>query len=137
MVQFFNTQISVSIWTFASIVLNIILPLLASFQWYRNHSREQAAKYTIFAARSMVEITDNPAKPHILAALDAVLATLNSRKPFKSAMEWSVKKIMRRFREAENIPLSNAIMPEIGQQLPALTKMRPETNQKKKDVQLV
>lgn len=76
-------------WATISTVINIILVFLLAFQWFWDRSREHAVKNNILAARRAVSRMSDPANAvaaTVLDIIDAALATIGARRPFK---EWS------------------------------------------------
>lgn len=84
---------------FGSPTFGTILSLLLLFQWYKQHSKEQAVKNTLFAMRRKVERwrVEKDIEPgraaDIMEDLDSVLATLGARGPFQKAMDIVTRKV--------------------------------------------
>ena len=82
----------------------VVLTLLLIFQWYRQHAKEQAVKNILFAMRRKVirSINKNSStveteKAHdMVDDIDAILATLDSRKPFSKNLDQVVDMITKR-----------------------------------------
>src|SRR3989344_394272 len=82
----------------------VVLTLLLIFQWHRQHAKEQAVKNILFAMRRKVlrSINKNNSvvateKAHdMVDDIDAILATLDSRKPFSKNLNQVVDMINKR-----------------------------------------
>lgn len=82
----------------------IVLSLLLIFQWYKQHAKDQAVKNSLFAMRRKVLRSINNSssavekgKAHdMIDDIDAILATLNSRKPFSKDLNQIVDMITKR-----------------------------------------
>ena len=82
----------------------VVLTLLLIFQWYRQHAKEQAVKNILFAMRRKVlrSINKNSSTIETEKAydmvddIDAILATLDSRKPFSKNLNQVIDMITER-----------------------------------------
>ncbi len=100
-------QLQFTIWEFVSTVGNIILPLLLIFQWYKGYAKEQAIKNALFAAHRIIERIQDPNKNSALDALDATLATLGARGPFRDGMKKCVDRALSLFKRESVKPILN------------------------------
>lgn len=95
-----------------SSVFNIILALFLFFQWFKNRAREESIKNNVFSARRMVAGLmehNNDVKQKakdITEILDATLATLGARLPFKKWREIIIERIRQRNRKEEQLPIT-------------------------------
>jgi hypothetical protein len=91
----------------------VILSLLLVFQWYKQHAKEQAVKNSLFAHRRKFERTflsssntnEQKRLSDTIDDVDAILATLGSRKPFQDKVEKMNEYLMHRQKEDETKPL--------------------------------
>lgn len=79
--------------------LNIILGLFIMFQWFRQYSKEQSIKNTLFAMRRILNSV--PESTAAVETLDAALATLGARNPFVKRFCVVRDMIMERFQKEE------------------------------------
>lgn len=99
-----DTFISNVVQFLGSPTFGVVLTLLLIFQWYRQHAKEQAVKNILFAMRRKVlrSINKNSSTLEIQKAhdtvddIDAILATLDSRKPFSKNLNQVVDMISKR-----------------------------------------
>ncbi|OGI95582.1 hypothetical protein A2917_03455 [Candidatus Nomurabacteria bacterium RIFCSPLOWO2_01_FULL_42_17] len=85
-------------------VINIILTLILSFQWFQDRARENAVKNGLFAIREMVERTNVQSSPDILVALDSNLATLGVRRPYVERCKKLLSTIHLKLARSKNAP---------------------------------
>jgi len=69
----------------------VVLSLLLIFQWYKQHAKDQAVKNSLFSMRRKIcrNVNNNPESSNLydmVDDIDAVLATLGSRKPFQKKL---------------------------------------------------
>lgn len=88
--------------------INIVLTLLLLFQWHKMHAKEQSIKFSLFAIRRILG-RRNPTAEDIIEQLDAVLATLDARRPFVQRTNEVFNTIRTRFdiesqKELKNLP---------------------------------
>ena len=82
-------------------VFNVVLTLLIIFQWLYQRAKEQAIKNNLFALRNIItkkrfhRISSNEIDS-LVEQIEAVLATLEARKPYKIAMKRLIEKIHER-----------------------------------------
>ena len=95
-------------WATGSTIANIVLSLLLFFQWVWDRSRERAVKNGVFAARRIISRIGNDSQATAaLDTIDAALATMGSRRPFKKWVTDVADFIQRRSKEEENEPLTS------------------------------
>lgn len=82
----------------------VVLSLLLIFQWHKQHAKDQAVKNNLFAMRRKVLRSINKASSTVetekaydmVDDIDAILATLDSRKPFSKNLDQVVDMITKR-----------------------------------------
>ncbi len=91
-----------------SAFFNIILSLLLFIQWLWNRAKEQSVKNNIFASRRMISMLNEHADGVVVEKakdmtenIDATLATLGNRSPFKKRLRHITDFIYRRNKEEE------------------------------------
>ena len=90
-------------WVTGSGIANIVLTLLLFFQWFWDRSRERAVKNGVFAAwRIISRIENDPQAIAALDTIDAALATMESRRPFKKWVIDVTESLRQRSEEEEN-----------------------------------
>lgn len=108
-------------WETISTVMNIILALLIIFQWFWDRSRERAVKNAVFAARRIIlRIKDDLQAVAAIDVIDAALATVDARRPFK---QWTMD-MMNSIRQRSNQEEGGSLTPILP--APMSTKMLPE-----------
>ncbi len=113
-------------WITGSAIANIVLTLLLFFQWFWDRSRERAVKNGVFAARRIISrIGDDAQATAALDTIDAALATIGSRRPFKKWVADVADLIRHRSKEEENEPLASSTTPFLTRQI-----IRKQTNQR-------
>lgn len=120
-----------SIEILGSPTFGVILSLLLVFQWHKGHAKEQAVKSVLFAMRRKVERHGNDRGSaselnkarDMVDDLDAVLATLGSRKPFRRAMEALLKRVTK-YNEVEDKKVVDENMSTVD-----ISQFHPKLNQ--------
>jgi len=88
----------------SSPITNVILTLLLLFQWYRADAKEQSVKNNLLGIRRMLSRLPKWKAYHLTDALDATLATLDTRLPFVVRLHEVLDGIKKRFRsESEKV----------------------------------
>lgn len=83
-----------------SATFGVILTILILVQWDRQHAKEQTVKNNLFAMRRKVERwkADKDIEPgraaDVVEDIDAILATLGARGPFKKAMDFVIRRVI-------------------------------------------
>jgi len=89
-------------WITGSAIANIVLTLLLFFQWFWDRSRERAVKNGVFAARRIISRIENDSQAiAALDTIDAALATIGSRRPFRKWVTDFMDFIRRRSKKEE------------------------------------
>lgn len=91
----------------SSPIISVVLSLLIVFQWYKQHTKEQSIKNSLFSIRRMIDRTLGVNSLQAIAqkstdlidAIDSILATLGVRTPFRKRLLETLDMIAMRFRK--------------------------------------
>ena len=127
----------------------IVLTLLLIFQWYKQHAKDQAVKNSLFSMRRKVcrKVSEKSFRSEqdtaydMVDDIDAILATLGSRKPFEKGLNKVINLIFRRNVTEDNDALielkperSTFAIPFSQISLKSLQSNNKNGNGKKKDI---
>lgn len=95
--------------------ISVILTLLLAWQWHRQHAKEQSIRYNLLGLRRAAYrfngLTDAQSIQHktddLTDWIDATLATLDVRMPYKIKLQEVTESIIVKFRRESKRTLAN------------------------------
>lgn len=115
----------------SSTTFGIVLSLLLVFQWYKQHAKEQAVKNILFAIRRKVlrsinsksSVVEKEKAHDMVDDIDAILATLDSRKPFSKNLNQLMDMISKRNNLEKQKELLDSDTNNLSLDIPSLVEM--------------